>query len=185
MLARLIAALWLFAAAPLAAQIAETDRALALEDAFARLQGAATPEAAQAAEAEVWTLWNIGPDTEATAKLSEASAMLRRGRLNAAHAALDDLLIAEPEFMEAWNQRAFAKFLKGELHASLLDIEQVLKREPRHFGALAGRARIEAALGRAKDATRTMGEVGRVHPWMARRSAIPADPPPPEPGEPL
>ena len=180
----LFAAALLFAPVAIA-QIADEDRALALDDAFARLQAAATPEEAGVAEAEVWMLWNIGPDADATAKLSEASASLRRGRLNDAHRLLDALLAAEPGFMEAWNQRAFAKFLKGELHASLVDIEEVLKREPRHFGALAGRARIEAALGRPKDATRTMGEVGRVHPWMARQSAIPADPPPPEPGEPL
>jgi len=163
--------------APAAAQIAEEDRAVALEDAFARLKAADSAEAASAAEAEVWALWNIGPDTGATIVLAQAAAALRSGDLNKAHVMLDALLAKQPDFMEAWNQRAFAKFLKGDLYASLADIDQVLKREPRHFGALAGRARIEARLGRMPDARRTMGEVGKVHPWMARGSAIPADPP--------
>ena len=176
----LTAALW---AGVAAAQIAEADRALALDDAFARLAEAPSKDDAAVAEAEVWALWNIGPDMGATVMLSQAAAALRRGMLNEAHVMLDALLSKQPDFMEAWNQRAFAKFLKGDLYASLADIDQVLKREPRHFGALAGRARIEARLGRLTEATRTMGEVGRVHPWMARMSAIPADPPPPEVGE--
>ena len=92
MLIRLALALWLTAIAPLSAQIAEPDRALALEDAFARLQSAATAEDAQQAEAEVWTLWNIGPDAEATTMLGQATVMLRRGSLNDAHAMLDTLL---------------------------------------------------------------------------------------------
>ena len=139
------------------AQIADADRALALDDAFARLAAAPTPADAEAAEAEVWTLWNIGPDAAATAMLASASATLRRGLYNDAHIMLDALLTEEPEFMEAWNQRAFAKFLKGDLYASLADINEVLKREPRHFGALAGRARIEARLGRVRDAAPRCG----------------------------
>ena len=110
---------------------------------------------------------------------------MRRGMLNEAHVLLDALLIKQPDFAEAWNQRAFAKFLKGDLYASLTDIDETLKREPRHFGALAGRARIEMRLGRPEAAVKTMGIVGQVHPWMARQSAIPADPPPPPPGQPL
>ena len=175
----------LLGSAPALAQIAEEDRALALDDAFARLKAASTPQAAETAEREVWALWNIGPDKDATLLLGRAASMLRRGFLNEAHVMLDALLAREPEFMEAWNQRAFAKFLKGDIYASLTDIEEVLKREPRHFGALAGRARIEAQIGRLEKAMKTMGEVGRIHPWMARASAIPAFPPPPEPGEDL
>ena len=32
---------------------------------------------------------------------------------------------------------------------------------------------------------KSMGEIGAIHPWMARNSAIPADPAPPEVGEEL
>lgn len=183
MLSRFFAALFIacglaVAAAPTTqAQIAEADRTIALDDAFARLAAAPDPAAAEAAEQEVWALWNIGPDADATVLLANASATLRSGRYNEAHILLDALVATQPDFMEAWNQRAFVKFLKGDLYASLTDIDEVLKREPRHFGALAGRARIEARLGDLEAASRTMGEVGAVHPWMAKRSAIPPDPP--------
>ncbi|MEM7546339.1 MAG: hypothetical protein AAF367_12445 [Pseudomonadota bacterium] len=172
-------------AAPVAGQIAAADRAAALNDAFARLGAAETREAADEAEREVWTLWFIGPDAAATATLRRANSAIQTSALNEAHGLLDDLVADQPDFAEAWNQRAFAKFLKGDPFGSLLDIEQTLAREPRHFGALAGRARIEASLGKLSEATRTMGEVGKIHPWMARRSTIPADPMPPELGEKL
>lgn len=179
MFIRLAAALLFVIAAPAAAQITEPDRAVLLDDAFARLAVAASPEEATEAEAAIWRLWRLGPTREATERLAEASAALQRGALDHARRLLDALLADEPDYMEAWNQRAFAKFLQGDVYASLTDIDQTLKREPRHFGALAGRARIEARLGRFEDARRTMGEVGQVHPWMARQSAIPPDPAPP------
>ncbi len=172
-------------ALPAAAQIAPADREVALADAFAQLQAAPTPEAAEMAEAEVWALWFIGPDATSTEVIRTAAASLNRGALNLAHTMLDELVAAQPDYAEGWNQRAFVKFLKGDPHGSLLDIAQTLKREPRHFGALAGRAQIERALGRDAAAARSMGEVGRVHPWMARRSVIAPDPMPPKVGEKL
>ncbi|MEM7524505.1 MAG: hypothetical protein AAF360_12250 [Pseudomonadota bacterium] len=165
-----------------AAQIADEDRATALLDAFARLSAAVDEPAAKAAEAEVWALWFIGPDKTTTDELALGAGSIRAGRFDDAHRRLDALIAAAPGFAEAWNQRAFARFLKGDLYGSLTDIEETLKREPRHFGALAGRARIEARLGRPIDASKTMGEVGAIHPWLARRSAIKPDP---APGEPL
>jgi tetratricopeptide (TPR) repeat protein len=170
---------------PASAQIAPQDREAALTDAFAQLRAAPTREAADTAEAEVWALWFIGPDAEATEVIRAAAASLNQGALNLAHTMLDELVARQPDYAEAWNQRAFVKFLKGDPYGSLVDIEEVLKREPRHFGALAGRAQIERALGRDRDAARSMGEVGKVHPWMARRGVIQADPPPPEIGEKL
>lgn len=168
-------------AAPAAAQIAEADRAVLLDEAFADLSAAPDENAAQKAEAEIWSIWFIGPDEDATARLAAASAAIRAGDAVSARIILEKLIETHPGFAEAWNQLAFAKFLLGDPYGSLADIDAVLRREPRHFGALAGRAQIELRLGRRYAAGRTMGRLGAHHPWMARRSAIPADPPPPPP----
>ena len=42
------------------------------------------------------------------------------------------------DFAEAWNKRATAYFVLGEYQKSLADCDQVLARNPYHWGALSG-----------------------------------------------
>ena len=49
---------------------------------------------------------------------------------------------ANPNFAEAWNKRATAYYLLGNFDKSMLDINETLKLEPRHFGAMDGMALI-------------------------------------------
>ena len=70
---------------------------------------------------------------------------------------LDAVIRLRPDYVEAWNRRATLYYLKNDYAHSLEDIEQVLAREPRHFGALAGLGMIMQDLGddrRALDAFR-------------------------------
>jgi len=48
----------------------------------------------------------------------------------------------DPTVAEAWNRRAVCNFEANRLDSSLWDIEQTLKREPRHFGAISGKANV-------------------------------------------
>jgi tetratricopeptide (TPR) repeat protein len=70
---------------------------------------------------------------------------------------LDAIVKLRPDYVEAWNRRATLYYLKNNYTRALADIEQVLVREPRHFGALAGLGMIMQDLGddrRALDAFR-------------------------------
>ena len=49
-----------------------------------------------------------------------------------------EIIELRPDFAEGWNKRATALFLAGELEASRADCDQVLRRNPGHFGALSG-----------------------------------------------
>ena len=51
-----------------------------------------------------------------------------------------------PNFAEGWNKRATAYYLAGELHKSLADCDEVMKRNPQHFGALSGYGQIHVRL---------------------------------------
>jgi len=44
----------------------------------------------------------------------------------------------KPEFAEGWNKRATVYYLLGEYEKSRADCDEVLKRNPHHFGALSG-----------------------------------------------
>jgi len=70
---------------------------------------------------------------------------------------LDAVLKLHPDYIEGWSQRATLYYVQNDYQRSLEDIEQVLVREPRHFGALAGLGMIMQGLGddrRALDAFR-------------------------------
>jgi tetratricopeptide (TPR) repeat protein len=69
-----------------------------------------------------------------------------------------------PDFAEAWNGRATAYFLANRMGQSLSDIEQVLIRNPRHFGALAGLGMIMQQLDRPEAARRAFEASLAIHP---------------------
>ncbi len=60
---------------------------------------------------------------------------------------LDRVTLLDPAFTEGWNRRATLHYTMGDKRKSMADIAEVLKREPRHFGALAGMAGILTEAG--------------------------------------
>ncbi len=73
---------------------------------------------------------------------------LRIAGYEGAEAIFDDLVEYCPKYAEGWNQRAFVRYLRQNYDGSLEDIITVLTLEPRHFGALAGRATVLLGMGR-------------------------------------
>ncbi|MDY8107734.1 tetratricopeptide repeat protein [Fulvimarina sp. 2208YS6-2-32] len=79
---------------------------------------------------------------------------------------LDQAIILEPDFAEAWNRRATAHFASGAFGKSIADIEQTLAREPRHWGALMGLALILERTGNDEKALEVYREVLDVYPAL-------------------
>jgi hypothetical protein len=71
-----------------------------------------------------------------------------------------------PTWAEGWNKRATAHYLRGGYRASLLDIQETLRLEPRHFGALSGWAAMQQLLGDERGALRILQRLSRLCPQM-------------------
>ena len=72
------------------------------------------------------------------------------------------------DYVEAWNRRATVYYTKKDFGNSLADINQVLAREPRHFGALSGLGIIMQELGDDKHALEAFRRALAVHPRLER-----------------
>lgn len=147
----------------------EADRQRARLELLSDLRNAATPTEARAAADGLWALWHHGPTPEATLRLAQVTATQRSGDLNAAIAALDALVADAPGWAEAWNRRATLRFIAGDFEGSLADIDEVLAREPAHFGALSGQFQIYAILGDRARAETALRAAVDIHPFLAER----------------
>jgi len=177
----LIAALALLIAAPIHAQSAPPapdtlSAAPEIEPLYAALKSARSQAEADRIARQIWSLWLTAPDEPAQALLD--SAMRRRQALDflGAIAALDRLVENYPDYTEGWNQRATLHFMRGDYAASLADVAQVLAREPRHFGALSGKAVILFRQGKAPLAQLTLRQALEVHPFLRERALLDAVP---------
>ena len=81
---------------------------------------------------------------------------------------LDAVIKLRPDYVEAWNRRATLYYLRNDYTRSLQDIEQVLVREPRHFGALAGLGMIMQDLGDDKRALDAFRQALAINPHLDR-----------------
>ena len=70
----------------------------------------------------------------------------------------------KPNFAEGWNKRATAYFMIGEFDKSMFDINQTLKLEPRHFGALDGMALIFMHLKQYNEAIKIYDKMLNIFP---------------------
>ncbi|NDW05388.1 hypothetical protein [Jiella pacifica] len=79
---------------------------------------------------------------------------------------LDQTLVLDPGYAEAWNRRATLNFSMDRWGKSLADIEQTLAREPRHWGAMMGLAMILERLDEKEKAFDTYMQVLAVYPAL-------------------
>lgn len=140
---------------------------------FEALKNATNEEEAGRIEDAIWRSWlDAAPSPEIRGKID--SAMRKRGAYDfqGAKELLDDVVSEAPDYSEGWNQRAFILFLQGNYEASLEDIDRALALEPRHFGALSGRAIILMTLGRVQLGQEALKEAVEIHPFLKERDML-------------
>jgi tetratricopeptide (TPR) repeat protein len=90
------------------------------------------------AEAAMWSVWSRSGDDDIDKLFHVGVMQLSDRRLVPAVRTFTRIIERKPEFAEGWNKRATAYFLLGELDKSLADCDEVIKRNPYHWGALSG-----------------------------------------------
>ena len=118
-----------------------------LDTLFAKLQYATDPVAIQTLEAGIWEQWTMLPDPKQRELMLRGIAEMQQQQLKASVETYSRLIEMAPDLSEAWNKRATAHWLLGNFAASLADICETVKREPRHFGAYSGLGMIRAEMG--------------------------------------
>jgi tetratricopeptide (TPR) repeat protein len=143
-----------------------------LDNLFAQLRLAPDEASAKAIGQQIWTQWMTPPDPALAARMQQAVRKLAidpAGALGEFEAIVKDY----PDYAEGWNQLATAHYLQGDYTTSLSDIDKVLALEPRHFGALSGRAMIYLKQGKRALALKDMSAASALHPFLAERALFP------------
>ena len=94
------------------------------------------------AEAAIWRIWSRSGDAATDRLFKRGLEQMREGQLRGAVDTFNRVIAMRPDFAEGWNKRATVYFLLGEDELSLKDCDEVLKRNPQHFGVLAGYGQI-------------------------------------------
>ena len=144
------------------------DRTKGLDFLFGALKAAPDEASARHVEARIWATWLQTPSDTAALLMSRAKAAMDAQKADVALKLLDALIRLKPDYIEAWNRRATLYYLKNDYERSLQDIQQVLSREPRHFGALAGLGMIMQDLGDEKRALEAFRKALTINPYLEK-----------------
>ena len=118
------------------------------------------------AEQGLWALWSRSGDADIDRLMARGVEEMEVQNYQAAIATFSAIVRRKPEFAEGWNKRATVYYLAGEDRKSIADCAEVLKRSPRHFGALSGLGLIYTRLERYDEALAWFRKALEVNPNM-------------------
>ena len=140
---------------------------------FEQLKNAKTEPEGRAVENAIWQMWMAEAPTPEIARTVKAAMDARQAYdYDRALTLIDTVVAAAPAYAEGWNQRAFIRFLKEDLDGALDDLDRALELEPRHFGALSGKAIILMQQGRMELGQQALREAVEIHPWLKERPML-------------
>jgi tetratricopeptide (TPR) repeat protein len=103
-------------------------------------------------ENSIWRVWSRSGDPTVDALFAVGVEQMNQGQAQPAIDTFTEIIRLKPEFAEGWNKRATIYFLVGEYDKSLRDCDEVIKRNPRHWGALSGYGQIYLQLDKPEQA---------------------------------
>jgi tetratricopeptide (TPR) repeat protein len=142
----------------------EAMRKQMLDALFVRLRNAGGQGDAQRIAASIARVWLQSDSDTANLLMQRATVSMQAGQYPLALSLFDKLVAVEPDWAEAWNQRATTRFLTRDMDGAMADINRVMKLEPRHFGALAAMGMILQGAGLEKSALEIFKKALAIYP---------------------
>ena len=118
------------------------------------------------AEAAIWEIWGRSGDAEIDELYQKGLQLMNFGAAGEAIKVFTIIIGKKPEFAEGWNKRATLYYSIGEYQKSLRDCDEVMKRNPLHFGALAGYGMIYTQLNQLERALDYFRRALKINPNM-------------------
>ena len=141
------------------------DRDIRLNQLFEQLKKSNNASLAFEIEMKIWNIWSTHPTHDSlTQSLAKGSGLISKGELEAAYKIFSTIIESVPDWAEGWNKRATVLYLMGRYQESLKDIDEVLKRESRHFGALSGQGLVQTELKNYEKAIKSYQAVQKIYP---------------------
>ena len=144
------------------------DRTKNLDFLFGALKAAPDDTTAKAVEERIWAVWVVSRSDTANLLMTRVRTAVEQQDSDLAIKLLDAIIKIKPDYLEAWNRRATLYYMKKDYGHALADIREVLKREPRHFGALSGLGLILQDIGDDKQALEVYRRALAVYPRLQR-----------------
>ena len=144
------------------------DKTQNLDRLFEALKVAPDDESAKYIENRIWAIWLASGSDTANLLMGRVKTAMEAKDFELAIRLLNAIIDMRPNFIEAWNRRATLYYMKKDFTRAIGDIREVLAREPRHFGALAGLGIILQEFGDDKRALDAFRRALAIHPHLER-----------------
>ena len=89
-------------------------------------------------ESAMWSVWSRSGAEDIDRLFAIGVEQMSQRQLDAAVETFSRVIQRRPEFAEGWNKRATVYYLLGDYRHSLADCDEVMARNPYHWGALSG-----------------------------------------------
>jgi tetratricopeptide (TPR) repeat protein len=154
---------------PAAEAPAPTTQAERLDSLFAALKKTSAQDDAARIAAKIDAEWSQSGSATVDLMLFWATQAAAKQNSAAALDLLEQAIILDPDYAEAWNRRATLNYQISDYGKSIADIQKTLILEPRHYGALMGLGMILEETDRKPQALEAYTKVLDIYP--ANKSA--------------
>lgn len=115
---------------------------------------------------QIQSVWNDSGSATVNLLLTWSEKAISDNKLPVAFDLVEQSAELQPDNPEIWNRRAMLNYRSGNFGRAVVDVTQVLAREPRHYPALMGLGAMLEELGRTEQALEAYQRALDVYPTL-------------------